>query len=73
MQPWLLTLALISKLENNAKKYGVGVVVGVWVWVWVRLCGCGCVGVGVHDIHDSKLGFAPKHFCLITSQVQSFT
>ncbi len=35
----------------------------MWVWVWVWLCGCGCVGVGVHEIHDSKLRFAPKHFC----------
>jgi hypothetical protein len=33
MQPWLFTLALISKLENNAIKIGVGVV--VWVRVWV--------------------------------------
>jgi hypothetical protein len=70
MQPWLLTLELISKLENYAKKVGVGVV--VWVWVWVQLCGCGCVGLGVHDINDSKLGFTPKHFCLFKSQLQSF-
>ncbi len=48
MQPWLLTWASISKLENN-KKIGVRVVVWVWVWVWLCGCGCGCdcVGVGV--------------------------
>ncbi len=47
--------------------------VSVWVWVWVWLCGCGCVGVSVCDIHLSKLGFAPRHFRLFKSQVQSLT
>ncbi len=40
IQPWLLTLALISKLENNAKQL-------VWVWLCGCGCGCNCVGVGV--------------------------
>jgi hypothetical protein len=63
MQPWLLTLALILKLEIN-EKIGVGVV--VWVWVWLWLCGCGFVGVGVLDIHDSlKVKSNLSHDCLV--------